>query len=118
MGACEAFDLLPALRIGGSILIFFQGHERRFQHGLSLSGFYDSVAKLVTNLNWVGELSWGTHRPFAMSFFAGIAVTPFMGNEYKAWVDKQCPDFEGELSMMTLYHVMISAGITLMFYLF
>jgi len=61
------------VHVDGSLVLFFNDDQKRFQNGLRFGSVYDQITGFGGMFGWVGEL--GFNR-FALSFGAGLKAFP------------------------------------------
>lgn len=63
-----------SLHTGGHLVFFFsKDDQKKFQNGLRVGGFWDSVLGGGAQIGWVGDLHWDR---LSLGFGAGLQIYP------------------------------------------
>jgi hypothetical protein len=105
-----SYDAGMAYNLYGSLAIFFNDHQRRFQNGIRLGGMYNQAMGPGGMVGWVGELGW---ERFALGFGAGIQYFPKYESHMRKFFDISENTESDDSNMYQLY-----IGVNLIYYFF
>jgi hypothetical protein len=114
-GDCNEIIADLGLHFTGSLLIFFNNDQKKFAHGLRLSGIYDDKFGPGGMIGWQAELRLS--KLLSLGLGAGFQIYPDAEDWAKEEAEDACSGATIELNpMMTYFQPYV--GVNLLLYLF